>query len=401
MSFKQLCRKINEPDLREPVTRFLIAGDFCPQGMPERYLSEPHLFWPDIVKLTAVHDIAILNLECPLTRSDERILKVGPHLKADPQCAQGIRAGGFQIASLANNHMMDFGEQGLADTLNTCHQAGLKTVGAGENFDEASSPLYVDINGKRCAVISVAGHEFSIAADHRAGVWPLDPIQNYYQIQEARKQADFVLLIVHAGIEHYPLPSPRLADTCRFFASAGAHAIICMHSHVPGGYEIWEGVPIIYGTGNFIFNSNQKVSNLGWYTGYLVSLKVQGSAVLEIELLPYHQCRDRIGIDLMNADEADCFAKELDGLNEIISNQDRLSKSWQDFCDKNQDNYLGMLFSSNRVEAYLWYMGVFTVKNVKKRIPRVLDLIQNEGHQEVLVNILDKIVHPHGNKNNQ
>jgi poly-gamma-glutamate synthesis protein (capsule biosynthesis protein) len=222
---------------------------------------------------------------------------------------------------------------------------------------------------------------------------PLDTIKNFYQLQGAHTDADFVLMIIHAGNEYYPLPSPRLAETCRFFARNGANAIVCIHSHVPGGFEIVDGVPIVYGTGNFLLDLDNKVLNPAYYAGYMVGLTLQGSTVTELELYPYYQCKDRIGIDLMNDADARYLVEDIEKYNEILTSPEQLVKAWEGFCAKNRNNYLGLLFSSNRLEAYLWSRGIFSHINRMKRIPRLLNLIGYENHQEVLITIMDNILH--------
>ncbi len=386
----QLRIEIGEPLPEAREILILVAGDFCPQGKPEKILLDGELFGPGIPELTAAHDLNVVNLECTLTRAETRIKKIGPNLKAAPECARAIRSGGFQVAALANNHMLDFGEQGLLDTVSNCHIAGLKTVGAGKNLEEANQALYLDVNGLRCAILAVAGHEFSIASAHRTGVSPLDAIQNFYQLQEARDQADFVLLIVHAGNDFYPLPSPSLVETCRFFARSGANAIVCSHSHVPGGIEIFQDVPIVYGTGNFLFHWDEPYPP-AWYQGILVSLKVRVKKAAGIELIPYVQCRERMLIDLMDGAELEEFTREIYVRNAIITNPEKLNAAWQEYCDQNQSRYLAQMLSLSRFDARLYGRNIVPLRLYKDRVRLLYDMVNYEGHREAILSIFDKI----------
>jgi poly-gamma-glutamate synthesis protein (capsule biosynthesis protein) len=121
----------------------VVAGDLCPKGETEYLLcaNQPEKVFSDLLPYIIESQLAIVNLECPLTYSQTPIIKRGPHLQAAPACAEGIRSGGFDVVTLANNHILDMGERGLFDTLSTCHAAGLKTVGAGKNLEEAMSFL--------------------------------------------------------------------------------------------------------------------------------------------------------------------------------------------------------------------------------------------------------------------
>ena len=108
-------------------------------------------------------DISITNLECPLSEKESPIKKSGPNLVANPKCVEAIKYGGFDVIALANKHVLDQGESGLKDTLGICRESGIETVGAGENIEDASRPLYMNVKGKRIAVLNCAEHEFSIA----------------------------------------------------------------------------------------------------------------------------------------------------------------------------------------------------------------------------------------------
>jgi poly-gamma-glutamate synthesis protein (capsule biosynthesis protein) len=118
-------------------------------------------------------------------------------------------------------------------------------VGGGTNLQEASKILYKKIDEKVLALINCCENEFSIATEVTAGSNPLNPIQQYYAIQEAKSKADYVLVIVHGGHELWQLPSPRMQETYRFFIDAGADAVVNHHQHCYSGYEIYKKKPYI------------------------------------------------------------------------------------------------------------------------------------------------------------
>ena len=159
----------------------------------------------------------------------------------------------------------------MLDTLMYLNDKQADFVGGGNSLRQASETLYKSIDGHTLAVINCCEHEFSIATETSSGANPLNPIQQYYKIQEARKNADYVLVIVHGGHEHYQLPSPRMKETYRFFVDAGADAVVNHHQHCYSGYEVYNGKPIFYGIGNFLFD-REGVRNSIWNEGDMVLL---------------------------------------------------------------------------------------------------------------------------------
>ena len=109
----------------------------------------------------------------------------------------------FYRCNMANNYILDFGAEGLQKSVKSCQEQGLDVVGVGKHLCDAEKVLYLEKEGKILAIINCCEHEFSIATESEAGANPLNPIWQYYVIQEAKSDADFVILIHHGGIEHY------------------------------------------------------------------------------------------------------------------------------------------------------------------------------------------------------
>ena len=369
----------------------LVAGDLCAQGrVGEALIGSAPALWRGVTEVTEAHDLCVVNLESPLTHSHTPITKSGPHLRADPACAFGIRTGGFTVATLANNHILDMGEEGLVDTVHACQAAGISTVGAGRNLAEATRPLVVRLNNLKVAILAFAEHEFSIATDGSAGAWPLDIIDNHKQISAAREETDFVLVILHGGNEGYHLPSPRLAKTCRFFADSGADAIICHHTHTSSGTDVWNGVPIVYGTGNLLFDV-EPAPHSSWYQGYMVSLDIRRHRVEHLQLIPYVQSPEAASIRLLEGNEAAEFTRELERLSKIISDAQHLESCWQKFCNNRQRESMTKLLSGNRVLDALLSRDLIPLRLLRRRFPVMLNLLRCEAHHDVLVETLEQL----------
>jgi poly-gamma-glutamate synthesis protein (capsule biosynthesis protein) len=365
----------------------LVAGDLCPVGQLEDVFrnDDPARILLDVMPSVLSADISLVNLECPLTNHRNKIVKSGPNLRSAPQCAKGIKTAGFKVATLANNHAMDMGAPGLFDTLSSCKETGLYTVGAGKDWAEATQPLYLHVNGICVALLAIAEQEYPVAWRSSAGVWPLDPLDNYYQIKKAKLRADFVLVVLHGGHEYFPLPSPRMVKTCRYLVDSGANAVICHHIHVPSGVEIYRGAPIVYSTGNFLFDWDGPKPE-SWYTGYLVSLDVMRGAAIQLRLIPYWQCRGEPKVRLMSDTEAARFLQGIAALSETIADEAALIQEWDRFCLSKQTQYLSTALSLTRVERRLLKAGIWPSWRLRRaQIPGLLNSFTCESHRDVTI----------------
>jgi len=371
----------------------LFAGDFAPGRRFERLVlkKRPAIFG-DLQPSIASADLSFLNLESPLCTGGKTTDKTGPNLKAAPECAKAITAAGFDVAGLANNHIMDYGDTGLEETMNACKGAGLAVCGAGKNQDAAQQVSIIERQGLKIAVIAVAEHEFSIADVNQTGVAPLDPIDNLLQIESARKIADLVFITIHGGNEYFPLPRPGLRKLCRFYTTRGADAVICHHSHVPGAYEIYKGKPIVYSLGNLIFDHPKPPE--GWNQGYAVELTYNPSVktLSGFDVLPYTQSVVQGGACRMEDPENAAFLKKLEEYNRILGDESAYGQAWDRFCQKEKKmtfmkNYLPFHFRGMRKISRFVNPGWFLVPTDNNRRVK-LNMIRCESHLELLQNIL-------------
>ena len=310
--------------------KVLIAGDFCPRERVAASFERGDYssIFGEIRNITSQADYSIVNLECPVVTSKQTIPieKKGPSLSCSLSGISAIKYAGFDCTTLANNHFYDYGENGVKETIRTLEEERIDYVGGGVCITEASRILYKEIQGKRLAIINCCEHEFSIATPNKAGSNPLDPIQQYYAIQEARKNADKVLVIIHGGHEHFQLPSPRMVETYRFFADAGADVVVNHHQHCFSGYEVYKGCPIFYGLGNLSFDNYTKRSGI-WTEGLLVLIDFS-TAGTSFSIIPYRQGSTVAGIELL---PQDAYNERLGEINSIIASPASLKKEINDY----------------------------------------------------------------------
>jgi poly-gamma-glutamate synthesis protein (capsule biosynthesis protein) len=196
----------------------------------------------------------VLNLEGPILSPDhalEAAPKAGPSLFS----TTWPRSEGLLVCSAANNHIMDYGPAGLAQTQQAAHEHGALLVGAGRTRAAARQPAFVDDHGVRVAIIACCERQFHAADDDRAGVAVMGPWV-HDAIRACRAQADAVVVSVHAGPELSPWPAPTQQDLYRAWIDAGARVIHGHHAHLPQGVEEYHGGLILYGLGNLAVDPN-------------------------------------------------------------------------------------------------------------------------------------------------
>ena len=377
------------------MAKIIIAGDCCLQGRVANLdAAQLASLYEDVKPIIQSADTALVNLETAVFRSDIRpIKKAGPVIGTDARVLEMIHEMGFTGVTLANNHFADYGQQGVEESLRLLDEYKLWHVGAGMSADEAAKIGYLQVEDKKIAVINACEHEFTIATEKQAGCNALDPLKIALQITKAKKEADYVLAIIHGGHEYYNLPSPRMQEMYRAFVDFGADAVVNHHQHCYSGYEIYNGKPIVYGLGNFFFDWPGQ--NADWNEGYMVRLTLGNETGLE--LIPYIQNGEDVGIRLMDDIEKEKFEKKMAELNSIIANPKQLQEHLYEWAKSRELEYLQMiqpkkgkrvnqlerLHLINEKSAELWIPEYIT----EERRLLLKSLFQCESHQEIM-NIL-------------
>ena len=366
----------------------LVAGDFTPCKRIAKMIQEgDYCFFDEVRSRTRQADYSIVNLESPIVIGDAMpIIKTGPNLKCEKNTIIAIRNAGFNCVTLANNHFYDYGEQGVLDTIHSCNEANVDYVGGGVDLTESEKTLYKDIGRECLAIISVCEHEWSIATDNCGGSAPLDIIRVVRRINEAKRKADYILLIVHGGTEHYQLPTPRMQETYRFFIENGADAIVNHHQHCYSGYEVYLGKPIFYGVGNLCFDNNDSGDVL-WSSGYVVHIDFTRVSV-GFQLFPFIQCGNTPAVRFLT-DRAD-FDASIDKLNRIINNKKALKDAFIEMARSNRSFLMELEPYNNPFFKELRYRGLLPsfVSFTKKRT--ILELFRCESHRDIMFEVLSR-----------
>ncbi len=288
--------------------KLVVAGDVCMRGQEDTMSAEvAREILASVQPVLDAADIRIVNWENPTTAGEEEgapIPKSGAMLHSKPENLVFLKEGRFDVALMANNHTGDYDPRGTVATKKYLEEAGLLTVGAGANLEEARQPLYVEKNGETVAIISTCEYEFGIADRETPGAAGFDPRDLRQRIALAKEKADYVLVIHHGGNEHNPLPSPRNRARYQDVIDMGADALVAMHPHCPQGYEIYNGKPIVYSLGNFMFRtlSSTVTQDGSWNYGYLASLTFEKGKGAVLQIDPYQNNLKTSVIKLMEGE---------------------------------------------------------------------------------------------------
>lgn len=240
-------------------------------------------------------DLLFCNLECCLTTHDDGTRK-NVLLKAKPETADHLAAHGFNLVCLANNHSLDFGPAGLADTLAALDARSLAYFGAGRDAAAAGRVFRVESEGIRIAVLSAADASGgrsdgpTIACDSASSL--RDRIGRV-------RDADVIVVSYHAGIELDTLPSPFLVRSYRGFIDAGADIVLGHHPHVLQPIEVYRDRLIAYSLGNFVFDNRRygdkmMLASRSMILGVRITMESDRAIAVDYDRIPVKIGEDRL-----------------------------------------------------------------------------------------------------------
>ncbi|WP_240353333.1 CapA family protein [Cohnella algarum] len=245
-----------------PQVTLAFVGDILPAARVGELMDKNGVDYPFAASKSILEaaDITAGNLEAPITERGTPAENKKYVFKGKPEYLAGLKNAGFDIVSLANNHTLDQGWEGLSDTMDHLNDAGIQHVGAGRDDTEAFTPVYIESNGITVAYIGVTNivpvTEWKADKNNPGVAEAYDLTRSKAAIQAARKLADVVVVMVHWGEELNENPVERQTDRSHAFIDAGADLVIGSHPHILQGFESYKGKWIAYSLGNFVFTSN-------------------------------------------------------------------------------------------------------------------------------------------------
>ena len=230
-------------------------------------------------------DIAIANFENPAP-NDPSWHTSGTVFSADPKLVDGLVNAGLDYVSLANNHIRDAGGPGVLQTIKNLTTRGLKVSGAGKDLAAARKPAIMEAGGAKVAILAydaIAGGYHATAT--KIGSAPLNATYVKQDVAAARKAgADVVIVFPHWGTEYDPTPFTSQQKLARMIIDSGADMVIGNHAHWAAAMEIYEGKPIWYALGNFVFDQTWSEPTM---EGITLELTFRGAELVQVHLRPH------------------------------------------------------------------------------------------------------------------
>ena len=366
--------------------KLILLGDICSANRYSKAFSEDSIqnIFGDTLDKTLNADIVVVNLECPLVEQLKPIRKTGPNLAGPLVTAYRLAEAGVTAVSLANNHIMDQDFQGLFSTESVCHAAGIEVFGAGKNLLEARQPYIAEKNGVKVGFYSMAETEFSIAGEKIPGANSIEQIHWCQDISNLSRDTDCCVVLLHAGKEHYTLPSPDLQRVCRGIADYGADVIVCQHSHCIGAMEHYGNSFIFYGQGNCLFDYPGQNSDL-WNTGMLIEVDVSERGLECCDRFYFKQYESRPFLQLLVDTELETKKLEQTSLDNQVLDERTVLRKWKEIAIR-EGGYLHLKLSgfNGMLIKLLVRFGLSRLITEQSQIIYALNLLRCRTHRELI-----------------
>jgi poly-gamma-glutamate synthesis protein (capsule biosynthesis protein) len=230
-------------------------------------------------------DLAIANHEQPTPVNWTYHLQ-GLTFSGKPDLTRIFTRAGIDFMSLANNHIRDYADAGVINTLKTLDEHGIRHAGAGRNLRQAAKPAYLRVKGLTVGI--VACNQFSVprnrATETRAGALTCKSDEAFAAVRAARKRADVLIVFPHWGVEYTRVRKAYQEKLADRWARMGVDLVVGAHSHVPGGIGDVAGMPVFYSLGNFIFDQTWSTPTM---EGILGEMTFEGDRLVQIRLHPF------------------------------------------------------------------------------------------------------------------
>lgn len=291
--YKKFVRKTN---YENRAIRLTAVGDIMLGRRVGRILNEKglELSYKNLEGVFNSSDILFGNLESPISNRGRKLPGKEICLRARPEMVDVLKNSGFDIVSLANNHILDYDTEALLDTFDILKKNDIAYIGAGTNIEKASKPYITKIKGKTFAFLGY--DEFAyiyysnsykrkfVATDTLPGTAPLKSDTIIEDVNKIRKEVDYVVVSLHWGTEESNNINSTQKEIAHRLIDNGVDIILGHHSHVIQPIEIYKGKPIIYSMGNYIFDQNDENNK----QGMAVEIVIEYGDIKEIHALPIY-----------------------------------------------------------------------------------------------------------------
>lgn len=264
------------------------VGDILPASGVGKLMDQHGVDYPFALAkpILEAADIAAGNLEAPVTTRGTPAQNKTYVFKGKPEHLAGLKNAGLDVVSLANNHTLDQGWEGLSDTMDALDDIKLKHMGSGADDKEAFAPVYIEHDGITVAYIGVSNvvpeGSWKAGPNHPGVAETYDTTRAVEAVKNARELANIVVVMVHWGNERADKPKQAQFDVGHTLIDAGADLVIGSHPHVLQGFEAYKGKWIAYSLGNFVFTTRSDGYSKTQDTGILTATcKASGDCALQ------------------------------------------------------------------------------------------------------------------------
>jgi poly-gamma-glutamate capsule biosynthesis protein CapA/YwtB (metallophosphatase superfamily) len=277
-----------------PLTTLLFTGVIVPARCVQAELDangNPHYPYEEVAPLITRADLAVGTLNATISDYPPHTGCVPTYvLVGSSQNADALAWAGFDVMSVATNHikncgLTNCGDRAFFDTLANLRRVGIQPVGAGQDLAEAMQPLVVTVNGVRFSIVSLGQIEpLAFASQTTPGIAVLTEENLRQAIAAARQVSDVVIAMPHWGPEDSPVPNPSQRSLARLAVAAGADLVVGNHTHVVQAVQELDGVMVFYGLGNFVFDQSLPDHQ----QGMILQVTFSGKQFQGYELIPTH-----------------------------------------------------------------------------------------------------------------
>jgi len=234
-------------------------------------------------------DISVCNFEAPIKQGRMNpIKKAGPHVYQSKESVRYLKEAGFDMLSIANNHIYDYGDDALLNTIKEIQKNNLFYIGGGKNFSEAYQSIIIEKKGIKIGFLAVCENEFGCLFEEqdRGGYSWIFHYKIDDNVKKLKQKVDYVVLLAHAGVEDIEIPIKEWRDRYQRLCDLGVDVVIGHHPHVPQGYEQYNDKLIFYSLGNFYFDTNAFNNNSD--DSFSVILKFHKTRKIDFDII-YHK----------------------------------------------------------------------------------------------------------------
>jgi len=274
----------------QPPTSILFLGDIMlSRGVAHQIEKNNDLYYPfrNVQALFKQNDFIFANFESPIIDGQE--IKAGQTIfRVDEKLAPILKEMNLSVVSLANNHMLDFGQKGLLNTLKILDENKIQYIGAGQNYQEAHQYKILEKNGIKVAFLAYNDTDVVPKTDEASENRPGTALMNVEALKNdvamTAAAADFIIVSMHSGTEYQESPNDRQIEFAYAAIDAGADLVIGHHPHVVQKVEKYKNGYIFYSLGNFIFDQMWSPETK---QGIAAQIQFSKSEIKEIKIIPF------------------------------------------------------------------------------------------------------------------